>query len=175
MNARRIGYLAAVVTALASGWYFFSYLTRWEWNRALVSAAIFLAVEMALFGSLVLDRIGRLSRSIAELKPARERAVTQPRPDVLARIRDSAPEPRNPFAWLSPERSNVFVPVLLGAGVVISAIAWVVEKVARATAGPKLERGLAMQLETLAPPAGGLVERAADPFALFAPSGRRAS
>jgi hypothetical protein len=173
MTARRIGYLAAVVTALASGWYFFVYLTKWEWNRALVSAAIFLAVEVALFGALALDRIGRLTRTVNAMQPDRRSAVTArvPRADVLARIRDSAPAPRKPFEWLSPDRSNVFVPVLLGAGVIISAIAWVVEKVARATAGPKLEQGLALRLEALAPPAGGLLDRGEDPYALFAPAG----
>ena len=59
MNARRIAYAALFGTVLAAGWYFFAYLTRWEWNRAVVSALIFLAAELALLGALVLDRIGR--------------------------------------------------------------------------------------------------------------------
>ena len=50
MNARKIGILAAVVTLLASGAYVFVYLYRWEWNRAQVSAAIFVAAEVGLVG-----------------------------------------------------------------------------------------------------------------------------
>ena len=41
MIPRRIAYLAALVTAAAAGWYFFSYLEKWEWNRAIVSGVIF--------------------------------------------------------------------------------------------------------------------------------------
>ena len=60
MTGRRIAYLAAIVTIAASGYYFFVYLTRWEWNRALTSGVILLAAEIGLVGALVLERIGRL-------------------------------------------------------------------------------------------------------------------
>jgi len=166
VNGRRIGYLAAIVTIAASGYYFFVYLTRWEWNRALTSGVILLAAEIALFGALVLDRIGKLRGSLAPVSPGRR----DPRPQVLARIRESAPAHRNHFAWLRPDSTNVFVPVLLGAGVVVSGVAWLVERVARATAGKQMERGLALQLDVLAPPAEGLIVREADPFSLFAPA-----
>ena len=171
MNARRIGYLAAIVTIAASGYYFFLYLTRWEWNRALTSGVILLAAEIALLGSLVLDRIGRLRRSAAPASLGR----ADVRPQVLARIRESAPATRDTFAWLRPQGTSVFVPVLLGAGVVLSGVAWLVERLARATAGRHLERGLASQLGTLALPEGGLIARDADPFSLFAPSRARSS
>jgi hypothetical protein len=171
MTGRRIAYLAAVVTIAASGYYFFVYLTRWEWNRALTSGVILLAAEIGLVGALVLDRIGRLRTSIVSSAPGRG----DPRPQVLARIRESAPPARNHFAWLRPESTNVFVPVLLGAGVIVSGIAWVVERIARATAGKGMERGLALQLESIAPPADGLIARDADPLTLFAPGRGRAS
>jgi hypothetical protein len=171
MIGRRIAYLAAIVTIAASGYYFFVYLTRWEWNRALTSGVILLAAEIGLVGALVLDRIGRLRTNIASSSTGRH----DPRPQVLARIRESAPAPRNQFAWLRPERTNVFVPVLLGAGVIVSGIAWVVERIARATAGKGMERGLARQLESIAPPADGLIARDADPLSLFAPGRGRAS
>ena len=43
MNARRLGMLATIAVMAASGSYVFVYLYRWEWNRALISAAIFVA------------------------------------------------------------------------------------------------------------------------------------
>ena len=59
----------------------------------------------------------------------------------------------------------MFVPVLLGAGVVLSGLAWIVDRIARLTAVPSMERGLARRLTTLQPPAGGLLgEAPVDPF-----------
>ena len=170
MNGRRLAYLAAIVTIAASGYYFFVYLTRWEWNRALTSGVILLAAEIGLVGALVLDRIGRLRSNLTPAPPGRR----EPRPAVLARIRESAPAHRNHFQWLKPESTNVFVPVLLGAGVLVSAIAWLVERLARATAGRSMERGLALELDAIAPPPA-LIARDADPLALFAPRQGRAS
>jgi hypothetical protein len=51
---------------------------------------------------------------------------------------------------------GVFLPVLLGAGVLVSAVAWLIEHLARATVSPTLERRLAVRLDTLALPPGGL-------------------
>jgi hypothetical protein len=66
---------------------------------------------------------------------------------------------------MEAQQTNVFVPVLLGAGVVLSALAWVVDRIARLTAVPTMERGLARKLSHLQPPPGGLLgEPQADPF-----------
>ncbi len=164
MNARRWGYVAAFLTVAASGAYFFVYLNRWEWNRALTAGVILLAAEIALFGALTLDHIRRLRRTLT----AHAQSQRDPDPNVLAHIRESAPRPRNQFAWLRPDTTNVFVPILLGAGVVFSGIAWVMERVARATAARSMERGLAVRLGSLALPQR-LIVRDADPYALFAP------
>lgn len=168
MSARRVALLAAIVTMGAAGWYVFLYLTRWEWNRAVVAGVIFLAAEVALVGSLLLDRLARIQRAL----PARDTLRAhrpgppnsagdrdEPDPRVMARINGSAPPPREPFAWLrdAPDRSSVFVPILLGAGVLLSGLAWIVERLARFTAGPTIERVLARRLEPLALPRGGLV------------------
>lgn len=151
--ARKIALAALVVVMAAAGWYVFVYLYRWEWNRALVSGVIFLAAEVALIGALVLSRLAALGRR----EPADER--------VVRRLRDAAPEPAKPFAWLGRSQTNVFVPVLLGAGVVLSGLAWIVDRVARLTAVPSMERGLARRLTTLQPPPGGLLgEPPIDPF-----------
>jgi hypothetical protein len=176
MNARRLGCAAAALTVAASGWYFFVYLARWEWNRALTSGVILLAAEIALVGGLVLDRLGRLAAdrttAAGPARPAGPLGAPDPQARTLSLIRSAPPEPRDHFAWLRPERAgtNVFVPVLLGAGVVVSGVAWGVERLARATAGGRMEEGLAARLATLAPPAGGLLVPEPDPYALFAPT-----
>lgn len=176
MIARRIALLALLATGIAAGWYFALYLTRWEWNRAFVAALIFVAAEIAFFAALALERIGRIERRI-ERSLGRRHPPAEADPAVLARIQESAPEPSEPFRWLDPNdgRLGVFVPVLLGAGVVVSALAWVVERIARATATPKMEASLARKLGRLAPPPEPLAEatrrgrdaHAGSPFAPF--------
>ena len=84
---------------------------------------------------------------------------------MLYQLRTNAPDPLKPFAWLDGTRSNVFVPVLLGAGAVLSGLAWVVDRVARLTATPAMEKTLARKLTTLHPTPGGLLGGApTDPF-----------
>ncbi len=61
----------------------------------------------------------------------------------------------------------MFIPVLLGAGAVLSGLAWVVERVARATAGRNAETGLARDLGALDLPHGGLLDGGLDPLALL--------
>ena len=137
----------------AAGWYVFVYLHRWEWNRAIVSGVIFLAAEIALVGTLVLEKLSTSDRR----RPVDEQ--------VVSRIREHAPEPAKPFAWLDPQQMNVFVPVLLGAGVVLSGLAWFVDRIARLTAGRGMERGLARRLAGIQPPPGGILgDPPTDPF-----------
>ena len=161
MTARRLGAAAAIVTLAASGVYVFVYLYRWEWNRALVSAAIFIATEVGLMTWLLADRLRhiqtRLDRSAEDAKRHR-----------LEIIRSAAPSPRTSFAWLGrPDQLGVFIPVLLGAGALLSGLAWVVERVARATGGRVAERGLASRLGVLELPDAGLLDGGSDPFALL--------
>ncbi len=153
MSPRRLATLFGVAVMAAAGLYFFVYLWRWEWNRALVAGVLFVAAEVAMLTVAVLERIRRLSDHVdAQLDKGFDR-------QVLNRIHQSAPPAHDHFAWLSPTRghTNVFVPVLMGMGVVMSALAWLVERVARATAAPALERGLAGRMNTLAWPKGGLL------------------
>lgn len=194
MTARRVGLLAGLVTLAASGWYVAVYLARWEWNRALMAGVIFVAAELGLLGLLLLDRVARLERRLDESPPGparlrpmqptrraptapvarpapagpptRRTGRAEPDPRVLARVREAAPS-RRPFAWLDPaDRLSVFVPVLLGAGVLLTGVAWLVERIARLTGGSSLERGLASRLDVLALPPGGLLggDDPSDPF-----------
>jgi len=157
MRAARIPSLLGIVVLVASGLYFFVYLWRWEWNRAVVAGVLFLAAEVGLATVVVLDRIRRLG--------------AEARPETVARIRETAPPARDHFAWLRPkDQMGVFVPVLMGVGAVVSALAWAVERLARATARPVLERGLAGRMTPIAWPAAGLGGRGghdADPLSLL--------
>jgi hypothetical protein len=161
MNARTLGVLGAVATLITSGAYVFVYLYRWEWNRAQVSAAIFIALEVGLVGWLLSDRLRPVERRL-------DSAALDAEQRRLAVIRTTAPPPRTGFAWLAPtDRMDVFIPMLLGAGAVLSGVAWTVERLARATAGRRAEVGLARRLAALELPAGGLLETRADPLALL--------
>lgn len=174
MTARRISLLVALLTMTVAGCYVAVYLARWEWNRALMAAVIFVGAEIALLGVLVLERMARLERRLEGSSPRGEgagRAVRsahrRPDPRVLARVREASPPPRKPFAWLSnsPNQMSVFVPVLLGAGVLLSGAAWAVERVAGRIGGGVFDRRLAGRLHTLALPPSGLVgEDQNDPF-----------
>jgi hypothetical protein len=156
MNARRIAQVLAVATLVGAGSYLFLYLYRWEWNRALTAGIFVLVAEIALVASAILGRISRLEQRLQDSIAGTTSRAAAPKPvdaRVLHRLHETAPAARDHFAWLGSStdenRSNVFVPVLMGAGVVMSALAWVVERVARSTAGPALERGLTRRFEPL--------------------------
>jgi hypothetical protein len=158
---KRIGVASALLVMLISGWYVFVYLYRWEWNRALVAGIIFLAAEIGLLGAALFSRLNKLGQQVDELGSSRGPVDER----VLHQLRVNAPDPLKPFAWLDGTRSNVFVPVLLGAGAVLSGLAWLVDRVARLTATPAMEKTLARKLTSLHPTPGGLLGDAPiDPF-----------
>jgi hypothetical protein len=92
-------------------------------------------------------------------------------PAILARVREGARPAPDPFAWLGRDANDtsVFVPVLLGAGIVFSALAWAVERLARVTTRPAAEESLARRLDSLAVPDRGLLDGRGDDPDLFAP------
>jgi hypothetical protein len=161
MNAKRLGALAGIVTLAASGAYVFIYLARWEWNRAQVSAAIFIAVEVAMIGWILADRMRRIDRRLDQVSLEGQQRR-------LHLLRTNAPVATDHFAWLTrTDRTNVFIPVLLGAGALLSGLAWVVERISRATAGRAAESGLARDLGALDLPTGGLLDGGLDPLAVL--------
>ncbi len=180
MRAGRVAQLAALLVLIGSGVYLVLYLYRWEWNRALIAGVFFLIAEVGLGIAVVLQRLRRIEERLE--RSATTRTVLPPpspspesQDDVLERIRQTAPPAPDHFSWLRGENQGmgVFVPVLMGAGVIASALAWLVERLARATAQPVLERGLAARLSPLAWPERGLTEVDADPLDLLAgPTGR---
>jgi len=159
-----LGLLGCMATA--SGAYLLIYLVRWEWHRALIAGLFFVAAEVALVAGLVLSRMRGIERRLDQLAAP----PIEPPAEILGRLQETAPPPRPTFAWLKGDGDlNVFLPVLLGAGLLVSAAAWGVESLARATARPVLERDLARRLVPATWPSGGLLGEAASPV----PSRRR--
>jgi hypothetical protein len=142
---KTIAWLAAVGTAIAALVYMVVSLNRWEWNRALFFGLIFLMAEIGIGTALILRRLSRLERT--KLDPA-----------ILAILRDTRPEPHR-FRWLeqSTRQMNVFITFLVGGGVILSGIAWLVDRAAAHTTTPIGEQELARRLASISYPRGGLV------------------
>ena len=157
MIARRLGLLVTLVVLVASGTYLLVYLYRWEWNRALISGVIFLAAEIAVIGWALNSKISELGRQVDTM------SATRIAGHLDAARRD---EPSHAFDWLkrSTTRTNVFIPILLGAGLILSGLGWLVEKLGKATAGRTSDHRLAANLSRLAPPAGGFLDDHHDPL-----------
>ena len=142
-----IAWLAGVGTVLSGLAYMVVSLNRWEWNRALFFGLIVLIAEVALGTALVLRKLGQLERG---------RPVD---PVVASILRDSRPATPDRFAWLkrSTGQMNVFITFLVGGGVILSAVAWVVDQVASKTTSAVGEERLAAQLGAISYPRGGLL------------------
>lgn len=134
---RRIGLSVAFVVVLVSAVYVVVDLARWEWNRAALAALVCVAALVVFSTAVVLGHLVRLEERLEEV--GRRAATTQPAPHPAAeRLPAVAPH----FAWLEPGRDRgVFVPILLGAGAILSFLASVVERVSGALARPSLGPG----------------------------------
>lgn len=136
--------LVTVVVLVVSGAYLLIYLYRWQWNRAVVSGIFFIASLLIFTTARILEALRRLDRRLDDLDAA-TRASEQLATDSL-RAGGAASADRH-FAWLEdPGRLGVFIPVLLGAGVVLSALTWVLERLAGALAGATIDPGTARLL-----------------------------
>jgi hypothetical protein len=144
---KMIAWLAGIGTLLAGGFYMVVSLNRWEWNRALFFGLIVLIAEVALATGLVLRRLGRLEYR------------TRVDPAVAGILRETRPPSPDRFAWLrdSTKELNVFITFLIGGGVILSAIAWMVDRIASNTSSPAGEQKLARQLHGISYPSGGLL------------------
>ncbi|MBC2905805.1 hypothetical protein [Streptomyces cupreus] len=152
---RKIAYVFGGLAAAGAGTYLVIYLYRWQWQRAMICGVLLLVVEVMLFGLVLLGRLARIEERLRD-SDRRQRELAARQDDALARLR-SAPEPEHSgggrFRWLDEptERTYVFVPVLMVAGVALSGIAWIVQRIASATAKPA-ERHLAGRLAVLTAP-----------------------
>jgi hypothetical protein len=143
-----IAWLAGVGTLLAGALYMVVSLSRWEWNRALFFGLIVLIAEVGLATGLVLRRLARLEHVSSRVDPA-----------VANIIREARPPSPDRFAWLreSNQNLNVFITFLVGGGVMLSGIAWVVDRVASKSSSPAGEERLGRQLNPISYPSGGLL------------------
>ncbi len=142
-----LAWLTGVVTLLTALGYMVVSLNRWEWNRALFFGLVVLMAEVGLVAALVLTRLSNITES---------RRVD---PELRTVLRGTRPPHPNRFEWLDPTsgRTNVFITFLVGGGVVLSAAAWAVDRLAAHTTTPMGEARLARQLGPIGYPLGGLV------------------
>ncbi|MGH9135307.1 MAG: hypothetical protein ACRDZZ_15315 [Ilumatobacteraceae bacterium] len=144
---RLIAWLAGVATLVAAAIYMIVSLNRWEWNRALFFGLVVLIAEVGLATGLIMRKLAQLA------------ARQAPDPAVLEVLRDTRPPTPNRFSWLqeSSRDLHVFITFLVGGGVLVSGIAWLVDKVASKTTTPSGEARLARELEPISYPRGGLL------------------
>jgi hypothetical protein len=143
-----IAWLAGIGTLLAAALYMIVSLNRWEWNRALFFGLIVLIAEVGLATGLVLRRLSRM-----EYRNRVDPAIAQT-------LRETRPPSPDRFAWMREpgQELNVFITFIVGGGVLLSAIAWLVDRVASKTsASPAGEQRLVRQLEAISYPSGGLL------------------
>ena len=142
-----IAWLAGIGTLLMGALYMVISLNRWEWNRALFFGLIVLIAEVGLATGVVLRRLTRMEYSL-RVDPAIEKILRETRP----------PSPDR-FAWMreSSRDLNVFITFIIGGGVILSGIAWLVDRLASKTSSPAGEQRLGRQLARISYPSGGLL------------------
>ncbi|WP_329341797.1 hypothetical protein OG252_37580 [Streptomyces sp. NBC_01352] len=152
---RKIAFVFGSLAAVGAGSYLVVYLYRWQWQRALLCGVLLVVVEVLLLGLVLVGRLARIEERVRD-SDRRQRELAARQEDVLARLRGE-PEPElsggGRFRWLEDpaERTYVFVPVLMVTGVLLSGLAWLVQRIASATGRPA-ERRLAGRLAILAAP-----------------------
>lgn len=154
-----------VVSLVASAWYAAVSVYWWEWQRAFFYSLLFLGCLVLLVFLVLRRRLDRL-----------EEQVRMPSTGTDGPSGDDLPvSPSRAFPWLDPTRTHVFIPLLVGFGVVVSLVAMAVERVADFVVGERrgphgrVRTALAFLLATLlvavlvVPLVGDLVYDPADP------------
>lgn len=145
---KKLAWIIGAIALLGSTGYLFSYVIRWQWNRALFAAAAVIALLVVMGTAAVLRKLDMLESNLGNARGG---------DPVLDDLRATRPS-RDHFAWLrdSTGTTNVFITLLLGGGVLVSGIAWIVGKLAEGTTTPAAERRLADRLGPLRFPDDGL-------------------
>ncbi len=168
--ARTIGVALATVILAVSSAYVVVDLARWEWNRAVISALVMIAALIVLVAMILFRQLRRIEQRLDGLERSRD-------VDTLGALRSANDNAaRRHFRWLerSPDGLGVFIPVLLGAGVLMSLVAYLIERVAGLFAAATLDPRTAAKLGADLPLGNGLpLSTQLDP--MMRPPGRRSS
>jgi hypothetical protein len=155
--SRTVGLVLATVILVVSGAYVIIDLARWEWNRAIVSGLVFIAALVLVVAMLLTRQLRRLEARVDALADQQRGGGV-----VHGALHDAntAAAASRRFRWLEtpPDRLGVFVPVLLGAGVILSLVAYAIERVAGAVASVTVDRVTVRALEAELPLGPGLVD-----------------
>jgi hypothetical protein len=146
---KKLVWLFALGTFLAAGVYSIISLNRWEWSRALYFGLVVLVAEIGLATGLVLHKLDQQAEAdVGDRDEVR---------DILRSSRVS----RDRFQWLAPDqvasRSNVFITMVVSGGILLSGLAWLLDKVAANTTTSLQEGRLAGDLTKIAYPSDGLL------------------
>jgi hypothetical protein len=141
---RGLGLVLGSVVLVVAGAYLLIYLYRWEWNRAIVSGLFFLSALVTLSTMVILRSLRTMAERLDQLEAAATREQATRR--LIAGL--NADRARRHFAWLSDRSSqlSVFIPVLIGAGALLSGVTYLLERVASALAGTTIDRRTARLL-----------------------------
>ena len=156
MKGIRAGLVVSILSTAIAGIYLFVYLYRWEMHRAIVAGVLFVAGEIAVATTLVLRKIETLR--VSARAPIDGPAASGIRPEPPPSTGKQESTAQRHFRWLGMDRMNVFIPVLLGANIVVSGIAWLVEHLARSAPAKGRGRTIERDLAALALPLGGFFE-----------------
>ncbi len=142
---RLLARVLAGAVLVVSGLYVVVYLWRWEWERAAIAGVFFLSALVVVSTLVVLGELRGLSQRVDRAEQQRREAeVRAARALRLANDRRAVRH----FEWLQrpPDRLGVFVPVLLGAGALLSGLAYLIERLAGAVAVASVDRPTARML-----------------------------
>jgi hypothetical protein len=151
--ARSIGFVLAAVILAVSSAYVVIDLARWEWNRAVISALVMVSALIVLVSMIQFRQLSRIERRLDALE--RSRHAT----DATGTLRSTnTAAARRHFRWLErpPDQLGVFIPVLLGAGVLVSLIAYLIERIAGVVAAATLDQRTTRELAPDLPLGSGL-------------------
>jgi hypothetical protein len=154
--ARATGFALATVILAVSSIYVVIDLARWEWNRAVISALVMIAALIVLVAMLIFRQLHRIEQRMDALERAGHA-------DTLGALRSAnAAAAGRHFQWLErpPDGLGVFIPVLLGAGVLMSLVAYLIERIAGLFAAVTLDPRTASKLGADLPLGNGLAPSA---------------
>ncbi|MFD0683570.1 hypothetical protein [Actinomadura fibrosa] len=170
---RAVTYLGLAAVVFWTAAYVVIYLARWEWQRALMAGELLLVALVVLLAVAGARRLARMERRLSDLIEGTGRPAAAPRLAAVPLQRAAYGEPSGGtagkdaaprFRWLEPgeDAYRVFIPVLLGAGIIVSGIAALVERLATALVRTGHGSAAVRLPDALTPPSGGVLAGAPD-------------